>query len=238
MFVIRKVRNQDLYRVTNSESGEIVGVFPTKKEAERIGAGITGLNFKKILKSSYDKKHHNVDGYTVDKELSGRRVKTYVGDNGEVVMVNRGTQGLQDIITDMKLFVTPKKKLTKIKRFEYAKDMLEKIENKYGKENVNVVGHSLGAKIAETIGDEGNKNIITYNKPVLPFRGSTKKKNQVDIKTTYDPVSLLDRKGKKDIVLKSKTIDPLREHSLAALNDYLDDDIQIGGKYLRKKSIR
>lgn len=239
--LIRKIRNQPLYRVTNDD-GTIVGVFDSKKEAkkvvkEMIGGAISGKSLKSILKSSYNrKKTGDVEGYTLDKELSGRRVKTYIDNaTGEVVMVNRGTQGFQDMVTDAKLFFVPKSQLKSMKRFQYADNMLKKIEDKYGKGNVNVIGHSLGSKIAETIADENHKNIITYNKPVLPFRKSSKKSNQVDIKTTFDPVSAFDTPTANDIVLPSKTYDPLREHSLGALDDYLLDDIMIGGKYYKIK---
>lgn len=239
---IRKINNQELYKLTDDDN-QIIAVFDTKKEAKQYikqGGKINAKNLKAVLNNSYNKKpkEKQIDGLTMDKSLSGRRVQTYVDNNtGEVYFVNRGTQGFHDVITDMKLFFTPTSKLKNLKRFKYADEMLRKVEDKYGTGNVNIVAHSLGAKIAEVIGDENHKNIITFNKPVLPFEKIKDKKNQIDIKTTRDPVSILDRPDENDIVLQSKSMNPLYEHSLRALEEYLDDGVVIGSglKKLKKK---
>ena len=119
----------------------------------------------------------------------------------------------------MKLFFTSTKKLKELKRFKHADKVLKEAEKKYGKENVTVVSHSLGSRTAEVIGGADNKNFITYNKPVIPFKRNVDKANQIDIKTSRDPISLLDRPDGNDIVLKSKTLNPLYEHSTDALGE-------------------
>lgn len=244
MLKVRKINNQDQYKVYNTDTNEVLGYYPTKREANKVirsGGAVSAASFKKILGNTYKKDRPNdIPGYSIDEKLSGQRVKTYVNnDSGEVVFAIRGTKGSKDVLTDMKLFFTPKNKLKKLDRFKYADKMLKEAEKKYGTENISVIGHSLGAKVAETIGSEKNKNIITYNKPVLPFEKIRDKSNQVDIKTSLDPVSMLDRPDSNDIVLKSKTMNPLKEHSLAALDNTLDDELMIGkgllGKLMRKK---
>lgn len=239
MLKSRKINNEDLYKVYDCETNEVIGYFPSRREANKIvrnGGAVSASAFKKILNNTYKKDRPNdIPGYTIDNSLSGQRVKTYVNnDTGEVVFAVRGTKGMKDVLTDMKLFFTPKSKLKKLDRFKHADKVLKEAEQKYGAENISVIGHSLGSKIAETIGSEKNKNIITYNKPVLPFERIRDKPNQVDIKTTLDPVSMLDRPDGNDIVLKSKTLNPIREHSLKALDNTLDDDLMIGKGLLRR----
>ena len=58
-----------------------------------------------------------------------------------------------------------------------------------------------------------------------------------------NPISLLDSPDGNDIVLKSKSLNPLYEHSTDALGKYLDDDVMIGrglskGKITKKIIIK
>ena len=52
-------------------------------------------------------------------------------------------------------------------RYKHAKEIQDKKEKKYGKENVTTIGHSLGAKLASDLGGK-SKEIIIYNKPITP----------------------------------------------------------------------
>ena len=184
---VKKVYKQDLYKVVD-DNNNIIAIYNSKAEANkhiRVGGKIISKYLKSVLKNSYNKKpkEEKLDNnIIIDKDLSGRRVQTYIDRNtGEVYFSIRGTQGFKDIITDIKLFFTPTNKLKNLKRFKYAEEMLKKVEDKYGKENINIIGYSLAGKIAEIIGDDEHKNIITYNKPVLPFEKIQDKKNQIDI---------------------------------------------------------
>ena len=73
---------------------------------------------------------------------------------------------------------------------------------------------------------------------MIPFRRYVDKANQIDIKTTRDPISILDKPDGNDIVLKSKTLNPLYEHSTDALEKYLDDDVMIGRGLSKGKSTK
>ncbi len=54
------------------------------------------------------------------------------------------------------------------KIFNEPKEILNKIKQKYTDKNIDSIGHSLGAKVAETLGDDPQvKNIITLNKPTI-----------------------------------------------------------------------
>ena len=79
-------------------------------------------------------------------------------------MVNRGTSDFKDVMTDAKLLFGYNDK-----RFNEPKEVLNKIKQKYTDKNIDLIGHSLGAKIAETLGDDPQvKNIISLNKPTTP----------------------------------------------------------------------
>jgi putative lipase involved disintegration of autophagic bodies len=72
-------------------------------------------------------------------------------------MVNRGTSDFKDVMTDAKLLFGYKDK----SRFGEAKDVLNKVKQKYTDKNIDVLGHSLGATVAEALGDDPRiKNII------------------------------------------------------------------------------
>jgi predicted alpha/beta-fold hydrolase len=103
-------------------------------------------------------------------------------------MVNRGTSKFKDVIKDAKLFLGYDDKI--------FKEILDEIKQKYTDKNIYLMGHSLGAKIAETLGDDPQvKNIITLNKPAAPQDLFTKTKvndKQYDDRTTEDLVSVLE----------------------------------------------
>jgi hypothetical protein len=104
------------------------------------------------------------------------------------------------------------------------------------------MGHSLGAKIAETLGDDPQvKNVITLNKPTTPkdLISKTKINNkQYDIRTTGDLVSVLQpfQTGQNDIVISSETKNPYTEHKIDVL-DRLNQDLVIGTGLKNKKSL-
>jgi len=143
-------------------------------------------------------------------------------------MVNRGTSDFKDVMTDAKLLFGYNDK-----RFNEPKEILGKIKQKYKDKNIDLIGHSLGAKVAETLGDDPQvKNIITLNKPTTPkdLIQKTKINNkQYDIRTTSDLVSALQplQTGKNDIVIQSLTSNPYTEHKIDTL-DRLDQDLVIG----------
>jgi hypothetical protein len=237
-YKIRKLNNQDLYKVTNTETGEIISKGTTLDKAKSQLRLLENLEDKKILKggkmkigdvktlltNSYNDKPNDVDNYTLDKSLSGKRVQVYTDKNGKAYVVHRGTQGIQDVFTDIKMTFG---NIKGQKRFKYAEKIQKEAEKKYGK--VTTLGHSLGARIAEEVGKK-SKEIITYNKPTLPLDILKKLPDkQYDIRTSRDPVSILQplQKGSSDLVINSKTINPFIEHSIDAL-DRLDKNIMVG----------
>ena len=171
---------------------------------------------QKLLKNSYEGKNKKqlIDGYLIDKNLSGNRAQVYFNDDTKKsVIVHRGTSGIQDIITDGLLGLG-----IKTKRFKHAEQVQKQAIEKYGKDNLLTMGHSLGATISENVSKGGQT--ITLNKPVLlQDIGKTISKNQIDIKTKSDPVSFLRQyqKGNKAINIDSNSKSLLTEHKTDTL---------------------
>ncbi len=173
----------------------------------------------KLLSNSYkDNQARVIDGFSRDDELSGKRAQVYKNDlTGQAYVVHRGTQGIQDVVTDVKLAFGDKSG----KRFKHAQKIQNQANEKFGNENITTLGHSLGASIAEKVGKSTGK-IITLNKPVNISDSISVKvpMKQIDIKTQNDPVSILRgfQKGKKPTVIKSLSKNPLTEHKVNVIN--------------------
>lgn len=187
----------------------------------------------KLLNESYkskDKTAANIDDrYYLDPELSTDKTKVYVDKNtNDITMVNRGTSDFKDVMTDAKMLFGYNDK-----RFNEPKEILGKVKQKYTDKNIDLLGHSLGAKIAETLGDDPRvKNVITLNKPTTPkdlIQKSKINSKQYDIRTTGDLVSVLQpfQTGQNDIVISSETKNPYTEHKIDTL-DRLDQNLVIG----------
>ena len=187
----------------------------------------------KLLNESYQSKNKTAanidDRYYLDSELSTDKTKVYVDKNtNDITMVNRGTSDFKDVMTDAKMLFGYNDK-----RFNEPKEILGKIKQKYTDKNIDVLGHSLGAKIAETLGDDPRvKNVITLNKPTTPkdlIKKSKINNKQYDVRTTGDLVSALQpfQTGPNDIIISSETKNPYTEHKIDTL-DRLDQNLVIG----------
>ena len=144
---------------------------------------------KSFLNNSYENNHlQNIDDYILDHSLSGKRAQVYSNPSGKSVVVHRGTQGIHDLITDTGLVFGYKSK-----RFDHAKKIQSLANQKYGKDNVTTLGHSLGSVLAEDAVSK-NQKLITLNKPVTYGRfNKIVPDSQTDIVTSGD---LFDSYGK------------------------------------------
>ena len=212
-----------------------------KKDGGKIEAKYLG----KLLNESYKKKDKtdtNIDNlYYLDTDLSTDKTKIYINKNtNEISMVNRGTSDIKDVMTDVKMFFGYKDD-----RFKEGRDILNKIKEKYPNNPIDILGHSLGASIAEKLGNDPQvKNIITLNKPTTPLDLINKSKmndKQYDIRTSNDIVSSLQplQKDKNDIIIPSTTKNLYTEHKIDTL-DRLPQDLIIGTgkKRLKKEDIK
>lgn len=180
-----------------------------------------------LMKAGYEQ-NPEVMGFKIDPEISTKTSKIYVNPNtGEKVVVHRGTQGASDWLNNLVYAYggTSAYKLTP--RYSEAQKVQKKAEQKYGAENISTIGHSQGGLQAELLGGK-SKEIITYNKATRPFSNAPKE-NQYDISTQSDIASKLNpfqQKGHK-VILPSKSLNPISEHQLKAL-EHADKELIVG----------
>jgi hypothetical protein len=200
------------------------------------GGSLSTKDLKDLLGASYDPKKDKVGDFYLDKEISSKTSKAYRNKKtGQVVVAHMGTQGIMDWGNNAVYALGGDKAYKQTSRFKEAERVQKKAENKYGAKNVTTIGHSQGGKQAELLGKD-TKETITLNKATRPFENK-KQENQYDIRTTGDVVSALNpfqKKNKKEIVIKSKTINPLIEHSTDTLEGL--DENKIIGEGLEIKS--
>jgi hypothetical protein len=113
-------------------------------------------------------------------------------------------------------------------RFKEALQAYNKAVRDYGEKNISVLGHSQGGGSASLF--PNSNEIITLNRA---YKGESIPPNEYDIHATLDPVSALlnVRKPPNDIPIKSKSFNPLTNHSIDILK-LLDPERMIGrGKY-------
>ena len=198
-------------------------------DGEGSGGSLSAKDLKDLLGASYDPKKDKVNDFDLDKEISSKTSKVYFNKKtGQAVVAHMGTQGLIDWGNNAVYAVGGEWAYKKTKRYKEAKSVQQKAESKYGAKNVSTIGHSQGGLQSELLGKK-SKEIITLNKATRPF-GSKKSEKQTDIRTTGDIVSSLNpfqSKNKKEIVIKSKSYNPVAEHNTKTLEG-LDENVIIG----------
>lgn len=180
---------------------------------------------KKLLKHSYDHKS-KVKGLVKDKQLSSKRVSVFSNpENAKAYVVHRGTANLKDWATDF----TAALGYEGGNRFRHSEKIQARAEKKYGANKITTVGHSLGGRLAEKVGQNSNK-VITYNKfatprSIISSHFGKGAKNQTDIRSSGDlaslPSSLLEKRSKNHNLIQFKTkniSNPIQEHTLISLN--------------------
>lgn len=178
---------------------------------------------KPILEASYLNQKEAANklknlGYTYDGQLSTNESKVFVDQQGNPNIAFRGSQRIVDDFLKSDLL-----QLVGLgsydKRFQEAKRLTSMVEEKYGKP-ADVFGHSLGGKLAEVSGAKGN--VYTYNKATgIADIGKTIPKNQKDIRTSGDVVSLIGTTQKHANKLKtinSKNLNAISAHEVKNLD--------------------
>ncbi len=198
------------------------------KQTTETGKTYSGNHVRHFMEDSYTYKkgaavkgteHH---GYEVDHELSSRRAQVYYNPTtGDSVVVHRGTADLNDWMTDARYTLFGSKDLD---RFDHSKKVQKSAEEKYGKERVTTMGHSLGGALAEDSASKESK-VITYNKAAVDPNKKIKE-NQTDIRSHNDIVSKISRshQGGAHIEFKSGTKDIVKAHGLDRLKRIEDQE--------------
>ena len=189
------------------------------------GRAISIGDLKPALDNSYSKTKVKTGfgDFQVDPDLTTKESQTYFNPKtGQALVVHRGTQGLRDVFTDIAYTATGYKG----KRFKDANKIQKQAESKYGAKNISTLGHSLGSLVSSDVGSN-SKEIINYNKPIIPW--SRRRENEYNLSTENDPFSWFHKPKKTDkhVKIASKTIDPIKEHSINQL-DNLEKEMMIG----------
>jgi hypothetical protein len=160
----------------------------------------------------------NKYGLRLDDSLSNAEHKVYVDRRNRPTVAFAGTRKIGDWGTDLLLGLGLEKYST---RFRDSKKLMEDVRKKYSAP-ATIVSHSLGASLSEYAGGKNDK-IITVDKGVgLSGIGKTIGKNQIDIRTSNDPVSLLSNTqknlGKKIVIKDKKNFNLLDAHNYRYLD--------------------
>ena len=201
------------------------------------GGKLKTTDFRDLLNKSYEKDLKDSGDFKIDKSLSGQRAKVYRNDKtNQTVISHRGTQGLRDILTDALYFTTGYKS----NRFKHAEKIQKESEKKYGASNTTTIGHSLGAVLAKQYGNK-SKEILTFNRPIgLEDLKKKKNDNIVDVRTTNDPFSQLNKfslKNGNEVSINSKSFHPIEEHRVKNL-DQLDPNLELGKGFKKTKKTK
>ena len=196
------------------------------------GGALKASDLRKLLASSYS--GAPVDNWSMEKDMSTKNSKVYRNPStGQVVVAHKGTQGTTDWGNNLIYALTGEMGYKQTPRFKEAQMVQKAAENAFGRDMVSTIGHSQGGLQAQMLGGD-SKEIITVNKATRPgevVTGSSKKKNQTDIRTKIDPVSAFRSpfaSKKKSITLDANTANPVEAHSYEALGQLGDEMIGEG----------
>lgn len=156
------------------------------------------------------------DGFTLDTELSNIENKVYHNDKtGDLLIAYRGSKNLKNdwLDTNIKLI---QNRLNETDRFKRSRDVYDKAKQKYHKDQVTLVGDSLGGSLASSVGSDKDK-IYTYNKGLGGIIGN--KKNEIAYRNKGDIVSLLGKFDSHTKTLGKYYKNPLFAHNINNLKN-------------------
>ena len=201
-----------------------------------LGGKLSAKEFELMLKESYKKpnERQNIGDYIIDPSLStGENVVYYNPKTKEVKNVYRGTEGTLKDWGNNALYAVGMHKYSN--RYKRANEIEKKVEQKYGTENLDVLGHSQSGAFTQELGKNA-KNVVVLNPATHPLY-TPKSKNTTVVRATGDAVSSLNKLnpfnwGKKaNIEIKSKTSNPITEHMPSVLEGLPEEQILGNGRY-------
>jgi predicted esterase YcpF (UPF0227 family) len=136
---------------------------------------------------------NELNEFEIDFDLSSEEHSVFHNKNTkETVIAYRGTVNKDDVKTDVHILLGNE---TSTDRFKRSDDVFQKTENKYGQENIVVVGHSLGGGIALTLGEKHDVQSHVYNPAISATQTFSKehhnnKHTSQIYRTKIDPVSI------------------------------------------------
>lgn len=196
-----------------------------------VGGKIKVSTLKGVLKNGYQTTpSESIEGYELDKELSGQRAQVYHNkDTNHTIINHRGTKGIHDMYTDLQLMFGHKSN----RRFQHGKKVTDDAIKKYNNSDITITGHSLGHAVAKEANKKHNKELVTLNGAVTPHDlVNEQKDNEHIIRTQYDPVSFLHsfspmHNKRNTTTINSHSLNLLDEHGTDVLNR-LDQNQEFG----------
>ena len=173
--------------------------------------------FKKFVDAGYKNKReaNEINGYVLDKELSTKRDKIYVHPKtGKAKHVIAGTDSLKDWSNNI---LIPLGLHHHTNRYKNSESIQKKANEKYGKQNVDLITHSQSGNIAENLAKRGL--VGGENTSLNPAIMGKHHKDLKVVKSLIDPVSVLTKTNSKDKILGPSSINPITEHSTSILGN-------------------
>jgi len=181
------------------------------------GDGLSSLETKKLLKASYEPDKLNLEDWLLDSELSDNINNVFINNKtGQVVFTIAGTQGFTDWTNNLTYAVAGNKGYKNTKRYKTAEKVFNKAKKKYGN-NIILLGHSQGALSASLLANDDDE-VITYNRATSLGVKNVNKNNQTNLSVKGDLVSELNSSGLDYKKIKTKFINPLKNHSINRLS--------------------
>ena len=187
------------------------------------GGALSINHIKKMLKASYKDAPDRIDDFILDRSISGQYGVVYHNPKtGQTVVAHRGTKEAMDWKNNG-FYALGKYEHTT--RYQEGLKIQRKAEKKYGVNNISTIGHSQGAILARTLGNN-TKEVITLNPA---YKGEKPLKNEYNIRSSRDVVSagLWGTNRGHDLVIPAKGYNLLGEHMIDIL-DRVDQNKMIG----------
>ena len=195
----------------------------TPQNAIRTPPNIGTDRIKDLIAGSYQRntgarEAGNKYGLRLDDSLSDAEHKVWIDRRNRPTVAFTGSRKVGDWMTNALLATGLQGFST---RFRDSKKLMEDVKKKYSAP-ATILGHSLGGALAEYAGGKNNK-VITVDKGVgISGVGKTIGKNQIDVRTSNDPVSLLSNTqknlGKKIVIKDKKNFNLLDAHNYKYLD--------------------
>jgi hypothetical protein len=201
------------------------------------GRGLKSSTLKSLIQSGYDRSE--VEGWT--KVMDTPEVSAFKHNTTpQVVIVLRGTTGTANDWSNNAVYgIGGEVAYKRTPRYKRAVARVSEIEKKYNPKDITIVGHSQGGLLAEIVPSNARER-ISLNKATRPsdfIFGRKKKKNQYDIRSEYDPVSMFNTR-QSDYTIGEKSLNPLNQHSANVLDkkpDVVYGDAKFGNSVAKKE---
>lgn len=176
---------------------------------------------KLFLEQSYKDNPQPIGKFQIDKELSTNRSKVYVNPKGQAVVAHQGSKGLDDWIKYNPSILIGKYKNTD--RYRDIEKLQKKVNEKYGKENVETVSHSQTGQASRQLAKEGLTK-LGKSQTLNPAIIGRKNKGLKVYRSSGDIVSSLTKLDEGDVVIPAKSLNPIEEHRPAILGSGMFDE--------------